>query len=364
MSGAARTRRRRPHGQRDGDRRADDHGDERERGREGAEVRQGATEEQRHSAQRTDDRDERPGTSWPGQRHQARWQHPERQRNPGRRVDGGGNGSGHGVDETAGSIRPRPAHRRLVRGAGVAFVTGPAATGGPCPSVAQPGDFAVHPSGAGRRGHGCGTGPAPAQGHSGEHLVPGQVTALAGEVRGDDGDLGRGPRRTGIRVEHPHPSRGVGRPAEPGQRHVRVEGPALGRRRHRAGGTHRPGQRRERVPPDSPANSTRARDTSGKHPPPSSASPTGAARPAATRHAGDDVLDHPVRRRPHERQRQVPLLRGRPAQPAVGIRLTSRNSSRSATAGVGGSRDTNSRMGPSSAAPSRCQEAHLRRSLG
>ena len=35
--------------------------------------------------------------------------------------------------------------------------------------------------------------------------------------------------------------------------------------------------------------------------------------------AADEVLDHPLRRRGHERQGEVPLGRGRPAQPVAGV---------------------------------------------
>ena len=67
------------------------------------------------------------------------------------------------------------------------------------------------------------------EGQPRQHLVPGTVAALAGQVRGDDGDLRRDPRRAGIRVAAPAPS-GSRRPARGKRPRVRcgTNGPPSG----------------------------------------------------------------------------------------------------------------------------------------
>ena len=91
---------------------------------------------------------------------------------------------------------------------------------------------------------------SPTEGEPRHHLVTGPVAALARQVRRDDGDLRRDPRRPGIRREHAHPPGGVLGPGEPAQGQVRHERPALRRRPgHRAGRPHAARQPRQRLDP-------------------------------------------------------------------------------------------------------------------
>ena len=162
--------------------------------------------------------------------------------------------------------------------------------------------------------------PVNRRGGAAPHLVPRPVPPFARQVRRHDRDVRRDPRRPGVRRQHPHPARRVLGPREPAQGQVRHERPALrARPGHRAGRPHAARQPTQRLgpaaqPPDPPsrprpAHSTFARVTSGKHPPPATASPSRRRPRRDARHGIHHVVDDPVGRRPHERQGQVPLAR-------------------------------------------------------
>ena len=164
---------------------------------------------------------------------------------------------------------------------------------------------------------------SPEQGEPRQHLVAGPVAALARQVRRDDGDLGRDPRRAGIRLRAPAPT--GWRPAARGNRpRVRcgTNGPPSGA----APATEQADRTaaRQPAPAPTPASTACTGEPRPEHLRPGDVREAPAARdrqrdrrgsaPATRRHPVDDVLDDPVRRRPHERQGQVPLVRRRPPQ--------------------------------------------------
>ena len=201
----------------------------------------------------------------------------------------------------------------------------------------------------GAREHGP-MAPHPPRGRRASTSWRGPVTALAGQVRRDDRDVAR--PSTPVRGTCPgRAPTGWRRPAggaAPASRAGR-NGPALGRRPDDgAGRPHRPRQGPSASPPDSPAKSTRARVTSGKHPPPASASDIGAVRAAAAA--------TPSTRSSTTRSGAAPMNASvtchwcaadqRRSPPAS--RRTSRKSSRSSATCSGRSTETKRRTAPSS----------------
>ena len=96
--------------------------------------------------------------------------------------------------------------------------------------------------------------------------------------------------------------------------------------------------------PSTPAQRTFARVTSGKRPPPATDRASREVRACHVRDGVDDVLDHPLWRRPHERQGQVPLYGSDHRTSGPDSRRTARYSSSCSTASSGSSTHTNIRM--------------------